>query len=247
MHRWQVIRVLDRRPDGRPARHNRWLSGRGSQVPVARQRVLILVASGGITFGVGALAVAQLGSGSPRRREAESGAFVGSASTDPQLFLGRASVVAGTRFMRAELLSHREGGSFSSGGYAETRNLPLIDPEKKSAQWLLPDDDHVGTETSDVVANEAHEKEGRTVATAALVKPRGSELQTARGRLLLFNPSGTTVVEVSDGVRELHVATIFGEELTVLYERDRQLVASTFDPFPLAKRAEKEISLPQLK
>lgn len=209
--------------------------------------VLILVAAGAITFGVGALLVTQFGASSARTREAQSGPLAGSGTSDPRLFLGQASVVPGSPFMRADLLLHHDGGGFSSGGYAETRNVLLIDPGDEDARWLLPDDEHVIVESSDVVANEGESKSKRTVATLALVKASGSDRQTAKGRLLLFGPSGRPIVEVSDGVRALHVAALSGDQVTVLYERDRQLVVALFDPASLAKQREQAMTVPPLK
>lgn len=209
--------------------------------------VLILIAAGAITFGIGAMLVAQFGASSARVREAQSGPLVGSGTTDPRLFLGQASVVAGSHFMRADLMLHHDGGGFSSGGYSETRNVLLIDPDEKDARWLLPDDDHVIVESSNVVANEDDAKSKRTVATVVLVKRAGGDLQTEKGRLLLVGPSGKELVEVSDGVRALHVAALSGQHVTVLYERDRQLVVAAFDASSLAKQREQIMGIPPLK
>lgn len=209
--------------------------------------VLILVAASAITFGVGALLAAQFGASTARTREAESGPLASAGTSDPRLFLGQASVVPGTVFMRADLLLHHEGGGFSSGGYAETRNILFIDPGEKQARWLLPDDKHVIVETSDVATNEAEGKPKRSVATVALVKAMDADRQTAKGQLLLFGPSGTPIVQVSDGVRALHVAALSGEQITVLDERDRQLVVALFAVASLVKQQEQTMSLPALK
>ncbi len=48
-------------------------------------------------------------------------------------------------------------------------------------------------------------------------------------------------------MREIHLASLSGGELIILYERDRRLVLATFDPGSLAKRREQEIDVPQLK
>jgi hypothetical protein len=118
--------------------------------------------------------------------------------------------------MRADLLLHHEGGGFSSGGYAETRNILFIDPGESDTHWLLPDDEHVIVETSDVVANDDQGRPRRRVATVALVKASDSDHQTGTGQLLLFGPAGRPVVEVADGVRALHVAALSSENITVL-------------------------------
>ena len=209
--------------------------------------VLILVAAGAITFGVGTLLVGQFGASLARVREAESGPLVAGTTTDPHLFLGQSSVVPGTSFMRADLLLHRDGGGFSSGGYAETRNVLFIDPAEKESRWLLPDDKHIIVESSDVVANEDPGKSKRVVATVVLVKAGDGDRQTSKGRLLLFGPSGSPIIEVADGVRALHVAGLSGEQITVLYERDRQLVVASFAAASLAKQREQAMIVPALK
>lgn len=209
--------------------------------------VLILVAAGSITLGAGALLVAQFGASTARTREAESGPLAGAGASDPRLFLGQASAVPGTVFMRADLLLHNEGGGFSSSGYSETRNVLFIDPREKHARWLLADDKHVIVESSDVVTAEEQGKPKRTVATVVLVKASDADRQTGGGQLLLFGPSGTPVVQVSDGVRALHVAALSGPQITVLYERDRQLVVALFDAASLAKQQEQTMPVPALK
>jgi len=209
--------------------------------------VLILVAAGAITFGVGTLLVGQFGASSARTREAESGPLASGGTSDPRLFLGQASVVPGSSFMRADLLLHHDGGGFSSGGYTETRNVLFIDPGEKDPRWLLPDDKQVIVESSDVVANEDQSEPKRTVATVALVKASGGDRQTAKGRLLMFGPSGRPIVEVADGVRALHVAALSGEQITVLYERDRQLLVASFAAASLSKQREQVMTVPPLK
>ena len=209
--------------------------------------VLILVAAGAITFGVGALLFDQFGASQARSREAESGPLAGAGASDRRLFLGQASLVPGTNFMRADLLMHREGGGFSSGGYAETRNILFIHPGEKQARWLLPDDKRVIVERSDVATDDGEGKSKRTVATVALVKAREADPQTGTGALLLFGPSGTPIVPVADGVRALHVAALAGNQITVLYERDRQLVVALFDAVSLAKQEEQTMPVPAFK
>jgi hypothetical protein len=204
-----------------------------------------MVAAGAITFGVGAVLVAQFGASSARSREAEVGPLQRSQTADPRLFLGQASTVAGSRVMRAELLLHEYGGGFSSGGYSETRNILFIDPVADAPRWLLPDDDHVITEHSDVMAPEHDDTAKRLVCTVALVKAREGDRQVSTGRLLLFGPAGMPLVEVAVGVRALHLASLSGEQVTVLYERDRQLFVATFDT-ALVKQNEQMMTVPPL-
>jgi hypothetical protein len=79
------------------------------------------------------------------------------------------------------------------------------------------------------------------------VKPRTDQAESATGRLLVFDASGKNVVEVANEVRDLHVATLNGGDLTLLYERARHLVSAAFDPLSLAKKREQEIDVPQLR
>jgi hypothetical protein len=80
-----------------------------------------------------------------------------------------------------------------------------------------------------------------------LVKPASDRPDTVNGKLLLFAPSGRTTIEVSDDVREFHVGSLIGDELTILYERDRRFVLASFDPGTFTKKAERAIDVPQLK
>ncbi len=209
--------------------------------------ILIFVAAGAITFGVGVLLVTELGARSAWRHEATAGPVVAAGEGDSSLVLGRASVVQGSNMMRAELVVYRAGAGFSSGGYSEIRNILFIEPGDTAARWLLSDHDHVIAENSDVVKHEDEPKTSSTVATAVLVKKRGPDPEAADGRLLLFDPSGKSVVEVADDVRTLHAATLLHDDVAVLFERNRRLVLVTFDPKSLAKRREQQMEVPQLK
>jgi len=208
--------------------------------------VLILVAAGAVTFGVGALVLSEFHDRAARSREAESGPLP-SALSDPRLFLGQASLVPGTSVMRADLLLHRDSGGFSSGGYAEVRNVLFVDPAEKDARWLLPDDQHVIVEHSDIAEEPQDRRPKRTVATVALVKASGADHQIGKGRLLLFGPTGRPLTEIADGVRALHVAALSGDQITVLYERDRQLVVAVFDVASLGKQRDQVLGIPALR
>ena len=209
--------------------------------------ILILVAAGAITFGAGTLLMGQVGASVARRREAESGPLAKGATTDPRLLLGQVSAVPGSSYMRADLVLPRDGEGFSGGGYTETRNVLFIDSAEKGARWLLPDDKHIIVGSFDVMTNEDQSKSKRMVATVALVKTSDSDRQTGKGRLLLFGPSGSPIVEVADGVRALHIAGLSGEQIHVLYERDGQLVVALFAAASLAKQREQAMTVPALK
>ena len=209
--------------------------------------VLILFAAGAITFGVGDLLIGEFGARTARSREAEAGIPVAApADSNAHLSLGRASVVAGTNVMRAVLSLDHGGKGFSSGGYSETRNILFIEPDQKEARWLLPDNDHIVSDSSDITEGSDRSSK-RLIATAVLVKSPTGSPETAGGRILLFDASGRKIVEVASDVRELHLASLSGGELTVLFERNRRLVVAAFDPGSLTKRREQEIVVPQPK
>lgn len=157
------------------------------------------------------------------------------------------SLVAGTNVMRADLSTERGGKGFSSGGYSETRNILFIEPDQKEARWLLPDNDHVVGDSIELTTEESDRKLRRTIATTVLVKPMTGSPESTEGRLLLFDATGRKIVEVATNVRQLHLTSLTGGELTILFERNRRLVFATFDPGSLAKHTEQEINVPQLK
>ena len=111
---------------------------------------------------------------------------------------------------------------------------------------MLPDNDHVISESSDIT-DRIDANTRRMIATAVLVKPAKGSPEIAPGRLLLFDPTGKKVVEVASNARDVHLASLSGGELSILYERDRRLVLAAFDPGSLAKRSEQEIDVPQVK
>jgi hypothetical protein len=108
------------------------------------------------------------------------------------------------------------------------------------------DNDHVISDSSDITDDTDH-KTKRMIATAVLVKSTASSPEAAVGKLLLFDTTGKKVVEVANNVREMHLASLSGGELSILYERDRRLFLAAFDPESLAKRREQEIDVPQTK
>ena len=211
--------------------------------------LLIAVAAGAIAFGVATLLAAEWDTRTARRREAAAGPLAGSIESTEDLVLQRAQPVPGTDIIRADLIGPEEGaGLSSSGGYSQTRNTLFIEPGVKEARWLLPDDDHVIVRAADVAIEAEAGKESRTIATTVLVKARGGNRETATGKLLLFDPGARRVVEVADGVRELHAATLAGDNtVRLLYERERRLVLATFLVSALTKRSEEVLAVPTLK
>jgi hypothetical protein len=208
--------------------------------------VVIFLAAGAIAIGVGSLVIGEFGPRMARYREAEVGIPV-AADSNVHLTLGRMSVVSGTNVMRADLSTDRGGKGFSSGGYSKTRNILFIEPDQKEGRWLLPDNDHVISDNSDITTEGTERNSKRLIATAVLVKSSTDSPENSAGRLLLFDATGRKIIDVASNVRELHLTSLTGGDLTIVFERNRRLVLATFDPGLLAKRGEQEISVPQLK
>ncbi len=208
--------------------------------------VLILLAAGAATVGIVAALVSEFGDKVVRHREETAGVPVAVDDSSVDLSLGRAVVVPGSNVVRIDLSLNRGGKGLSSGGHTETRNILFIEPGQKAGRWLLPDNDHVIDDSTEI-NDEPDLKGPRTIATAVLVKSANTSSETAVGKLLLFNPTGRNIVEGATSVRQIRIATLSGGELTVLYERDRHLVLAEFDPQSLARRSEQEIDVPQLK
>lgn len=208
--------------------------------------VLILLAAGAATFGIGGLLYQEFGFKAARNREAEVGIAVTDPNTKSDLVLSRASVVEGTQVMRAELQRFPEAGKFSSGYSSETRNILFIEPGQKTAHWLLPDNDHIIVDSSEIT-DQKESSERRVVVTAILVKSASESPESAVARLLLYDPPGKKIVEVADNVRTIQVATIKGGELSILYDRDKRLLLDVFDPQSLAKLREQQVEVPLLK
>jgi hypothetical protein len=209
--------------------------------------VLILIAVGAGIIGMVGLLVDEFGGRLNRGREAKMGIQV--ADTNTQLLLEHATVIPGTRFMRANLTQPRGSEGFSSGGYSEIRNILFIVPGEKDARWLVPDDAHVITASSDIY-DEKGQSARRMIATAVLLKEsrdaHGTTNGTTKGELLLFDVTGKNIIEVASNVREMHVAALSDGELVLLYEREKRLVLAKFDPGSLARRGEQEINVPKI-
>jgi len=207
--------------------------------------VLILVAAGIAVVGVVSVLIEEIAIRTHNRHNAQTAVQV-VAGPHTDLTLGQAESVPGSPVLRANLTSRGEEGKFSSGGYSETRNILFIDPDQKNARWLLPDNQHVIEQRSDLKDVEGDSKE-RLIATALLIAIPNSKSQPEPARLVLFDASGKNLVEVANDVNNLQLATLSGNEIVLLYERNRHIVRATFDSSSLSKRREQEIEVPQLK
>lgn len=208
--------------------------------------ILILLVAFVAVFGLGSLVVEEFGIRTAARRNAQAGIQV-TPEHRSDLILGHAESVPGSPVLRADLsLTGGGEGKFSSGGYNETRNILFIDPDQKNARWLLPDNNSVIEQRSDV-EDVSHEPNKRLIATAAIIEPHDQQSEPATGRLILFDATGRTLVEVASDVRDLELATLSGNEIVLLYERNRHLVRATFDSSSLIKRREQVIEVPELK
>lgn len=162
-----------------------------------------------------------------------------------RLSLGHAELIPGSTVLRADLFVGHDTG-FSGGKGFEIRNILFIDPSDAAARWLLPDNDHIVAQTTDISDNKDLRSK-RTIATAVFVKAREDERATGRGQLLLVDSMGRKIVEVANDVRDIHIATLDAGEVIILFERNRRLVLATFDPTSLVKKREQEIEIPELK
>ena len=166
------------------------------------------------------------------------------ADSNAHLSLGRESVVVGTNVMRADLSLNRGGAGFRVVVALKTRNILFIEPGQKAARWLLPDNDHIMSDSSDIRVAATNGNAQRMIATAVLVKSTTGSTESVSGKLLLFAPSGRTIVEVANNVRNIHPTSLSGGDLTILYERNRRLVLAAFDPGSLAKRGSRRSTFP---
>lgn len=205
--------------------------------------ILILIAGALITIGATALIIPEIRRSAPQKDSLVTNTGPDDASS-LQLQLGHAEVVPGTAVLRAELQTEKEGKGFSSGGYSETRNILFIDPDKKEGRWLLPDNEHV-IEDSTEVLEKSSGSASQIVATAAVVRAAGDSSKP--GRILLFDATGKKVVEVAKDATDLRLATLTGDYVLVLFERNHRLVRANFDPVSLAPKDQQEINIPKLK
>ena len=207
--------------------------------------VLILVAAGATILGIGSLMFQEFGFHAARNRAEGAGIAVAEPNAKLDLVLGRASIVEGSQVMRAELQRYQGEGKFSSGG-SETRNILFIEPGQKAAHWLLPDNEHIILDSTDI-KDRLGSMDSPVIVTTVLVKSAAEPAESASGKLLVFDPPGKKIVEVADYVRTIQVASMKAGELSILFERDKHLYLDAFDPLSMTKVREQEIELPQLK
>jgi hypothetical protein len=175
----------------------------------------------------------------------KAGVLVVQPASKERLSLGHAELIPGSTVLRADLFVGHDTG-FSGGKGFEIRNILFIDPSEKTARWLLPDNDHVVAQTTDIT-DDKELRSKRVIATAVFVKVRGDERAIVPGQLLLVDGMGRKIVEVANDVQDVHIATVDAAEVIVLFERNRRLVLAAFEPTSLVKKREQEIELPQLK
>ena len=146
--------------------------------------------------------------------------------------------------LRAELRVQYEAGGFSSGDHVETQNILFIAPGDKKARWLLPDNEHTVSGLDDISETTASKRE-RTLATAALVHAEGTDDKTAR--LILFDPPGHRLLDVSEKVSGIYSSSSFEGKITLVFGRNGRVVRVTVDAASFAKLQEDEIEIPPFK
>jgi len=205
--------------------------------------IVIFIAATLIAVGVGFLLVEELGRSA---RHISEKVIPGKDSNQERLpSLGGFSEVTGTKgTLRAELRIQYETGGFSSGDRVETRNILFIAPGDKIARWLLPDNDHVISKDDDILESPVSSA-ARTIATTALVRSEPSNDATAR--LILFDPPGRRVLEISEKVSEIHLSSSSEGKITILFARNERVVRVTVDAASFTKVQEDEIEIPDLK
>lgn len=210
--------------------------------------LLILLGTVAICASIGSLLVSELLRSQNRHQDASAAPPVVRPESGEQLFLGQLVQVEGTDTLRGELLASASGSSLGSGGYGSaTRNVLFLDVQSKTARWLLQDSRHVISQSVDIRDRASEPSESRLIAEALLVKDFGSEDQEDEGTLLLVDPAGRLVKTIARGVRSInHAQLSIDGQITVLYERNRKYVLARFDRSSFEKRAEDELSVPQL-
>ena len=206
--------------------------------------VLILIAMSAICFGAGVIIFQEMRIKSAKSDTQKDNPVA--VASDEQLQLGSASLVEGSDVVRLSLMTEGDSGKFGSSGESrETRNILFVESGQKSARWLLPDNKHRLGELFEIYQKPESDS-AKTIATAVVITPKDSD-SLNEGKLLLFDPAGKRVSEISKGVRRIELATLSGPDILIVYQRGSRLVRATFDPDSLARRSEQEIDIPKLK
>jgi len=211
--------------------------------------VFVLLAGAVVCYEVISMAPYLFSWNSDQQKVAEAAPPVGVSNSGERLVLRSLSPVPGTTVLRGELetISPGNGPSSSFAPGKDVRNLLFVKDHARTGHWLLPDNDHIITEHSDISAENAERDHTPPIATVVLVKPAHQDLAVAEGTLLLFATSGDHVQTVATGVRELHSAVVQGKEVLILFERNRKYRVAVFESPSLQKKDERELEVPQLK
>ncbi len=205
--------------------------------------ILILLATAAIAFGAAVVIVQETRTKAAEPQKETVALTQNEENPDLSLRLGRTWVISGTEVICAELVEDRGDGKFGSSGGTVTRNMLFIDPDQKSGRWLLPDNKQVISDATEVLVPPESD-DSRTVATAVIVKPAKDSTPTGSGRLLLFDKTAKKIVEISKNVNQIHVASLSGRNIVLLFERKQHLVRATLARDTLEKLTETEIELP---
>jgi hypothetical protein len=88
----------------------------------------------------------------------------------------------------------------------------------------------------------------RQVASVALVKLPGADLEVEAGTLVVFDPLGRRVTTVAEDVRTLsHASLLDSDSILLLYERNRRYVRALIDARSFEVRSVDDISVPELE
>ena len=110
---------------------------------------------------------------------------------------------------------------------------------------MLPSHRRVLGETEEIVGGLDESLDRRPLATAALVKDSSD---SDSGDLIVFDPTGSRIVNVSPGVRRIHSGTPIGaSEFIITFERAGKYTLARFKTPSLEKVREKELVVPELK
>jgi hypothetical protein len=205
--------------------------------------IAILLVALAAVFGIGAVVVGEIAQN--RRRSAEAAAAPVVKQADAELRLGVPRMIPGTDVLRADLQAVDERApSLSSYDSTVTHNILFIETNSGRSRWLLPSHRRIVEETNMISAPDDPGESRAPLASAALIKD-AEDSET--GDLLLFDPTGARIMNVSAGVRRIHSATATSPSLVLLvFERGGKYVLARFDAPSLRKVQETELQVPRL-